>query len=79
MIIFLLEKRLNTLTHRLEYYVHYENLDRRLDEWIDGEFDGWFLPEIETLIFSGEARARNSRFKRVLVEQSARGVDGYEE
>ena len=40
MIIFLLEKRLNTLTHRLEYYVHYENLDRRLDEWIDGEFDG---------------------------------------
>ena len=33
----------------------------------------------ETLIFSGEARARNPRFKRVLVQQPARGVDGDEE
>lgn len=32
-----LEVRTNQLTNRLEYYVHYENLDRRLDEWIDAE------------------------------------------
>lgn len=32
-----LEVRTNPLNGRREYYVHYENLDRRLDEWIDAE------------------------------------------
>lgn len=32
-----LEMRMNPLSNRREYYVHYENLDRRLDEWIDAE------------------------------------------
>ena len=34
----ILEMRMNPLNMRREYYVHYDNLDRRLDEWIDGEF-----------------------------------------
>jgi len=32
-----LEMRTNPLNMRREYYVHYENLDRRLDEWIDAD------------------------------------------
>lgn len=32
-----LEKRINPNNNREEYYVHYEGLDRRLDEWIAGE------------------------------------------
>ena len=34
------EMRTNPLNRRREYYVHYENLDRRLDEWIDGKYRG---------------------------------------
>jgi len=32
-----LEKRINPNNNREEFYVHYEGLDRRLDEWIPGE------------------------------------------
>lgn len=32
-----LEKRVNPNNNREEYYVHYEGLDRRLDEWIPGD------------------------------------------
>ena len=33
-----LEKRINPNNNREEFYVHYEGLDRRLDEWIPGTF-----------------------------------------
>ena len=33
-----LEKRINPNNNREEFYVHYEGLDRRLDEWIPGKF-----------------------------------------
>ena len=37
-----LEKRINPNNNREEYYVHYEGLDRRLDEWIPGNLQaGW--------------------------------------
>ena len=32
-----LEKRINPNNNKEEYYVHYEGLDRRLDEWIPGK------------------------------------------
>jgi len=58
-----LEKRLNTLTHRLEYYVHYENLDRRLDEWIDAE-------KLEQEIRDSNASSSNNQQEESMVTRN---------
>ena len=40
-----LEKRINPNNNREEYYVHYEGLDRRLDEWIAGNETNTYEPK----------------------------------
>ena len=72
-----LEKRINPNNNREEYYVHYEGLDRRLDEWIAGNETHTYEPkDIIWTIFNSGFRWKTwtgNNGIRILVEKWSKG------
>ena len=66
-----LEKRINPNNNKEEYYVHYEGLDRRLDEWIPGKFSPKSPKPTPLTVYQVSNRFSGDKLEQEIIESAS--------